>query len=490
MTTFRPPKPTKLTKNESISSFETWKHNQKYNLQQDPMFKSFNAKIKSWNKVSANDPHRGLVDDADGVADKKTAAEKLEVLQLMLDQIANWCPVISRTIIVNHSTSLNDVWQKIREHYGFLNTGGHFLDLSDIKREPDERPEDLFQRVFMFFEDNLLKANGLTHHGDRLTTDEAFSPSIENTITWYWLKLLHPGLPALVKQRYGSELRNKTLASIKTEISQAMSSLLEELSSMEEAKVFRSNTRSFTNNKPSRFKPSSSFNRQSSKMSCILCKTAGRPSNSHWLSECRFLPPEDKLALSRSAKCIEDDEEEECVEEEEEEDDAYVDSRPVVRRVGNIPSPVLDFLFGHSVIKMTLDSGATSNLILEAFVRRIGIKIHPNSQSAGQADGESHLDTVGEVHFSVTRNGRSFKFDGLVVTKLNDNVLAGMPFLVKNDIGIRPFKSLIIIGGTEKVKFDTHGICEPMVRRSSSFLLKGPKSFGGIAWGVPYCEHS
>ena len=122
MTTFRPPKPTKLTKNESISSFETWKHNQKYNLQQDPMFKSFNAKIKSWNKVSANDPNRGLVDDADGVADKKTAAEKLEVLQLMLDQIANWCPVISLTIIVNHSTSLNDVWQKIREHYGFLNT--------------------------------------------------------------------------------------------------------------------------------------------------------------------------------------------------------------------------------------------------------------------------------------------------------------------------------------------------------------------------------
>ena len=379
------------------------------------MFKSFNAKVKSWNKVSANDPYRGLVDDGEGVADKKTAAEKLEVLQLMLDQIANWCPVISR--IVNHSTSLNDVWQKIREHYGFLNTGGHFLDLSDIKREPDERPEDLFQRLFMFFEDNLLKADSLTHHGDKLTSDEVFSPSIENTITWYWLKLLHPGLPALVKQRYGSELRNKTLASIKTEVSQAMSSLLEELSSMEEAKVFRSNTRSFSNNKFSRSKPSSSFNRQSNKVSCILCKTAGRPSNSNWLSECRFLPSEDKLALSRSAKCIEDDEEDECVREEEEEDDAYVDSSPVVRWVGNILSPVLDFLFRHSVIKMTLDSGATSNLIL-AFVRKIGIKIHPNSQSAGQADGVSHVDTVGEVQFSVTRNGRSFKFDGLVVTRL------------------------------------------------------------------------
>ena len=51
-----------------------------------------------------------------------------------------------------------------------------------------------------------------------------------------------------------------------------------------------------------------------------------------------------------------------------------------------------------------------------------------------------------------------------------------MPFLVKNDIGIRPFKSLIIIGCTEKVKFDTHGVCEPMVRRASSFLLKEPEN--------------
>ena len=131
------------------------------------MFKAFNAKIKTWNKKSSSDPYRGLVDDGDDVAaaDKKTAADKLEILELMLDQIANWCPVISRTILVNHTTSLNDVRQKIREHCGFMNTGGHFLDLSEIKRETDESPQDLFQRVFMFFEDNLLKANSLTHHG-------------------------------------------------------------------------------------------------------------------------------------------------------------------------------------------------------------------------------------------------------------------------------------------------------------------------------------
>ena len=132
-TTFRPPKPYKLTKKETIASFEAWKHNQQYNLRQDPTFRAFNAKVKTWNKKTAADPLRGLVDDAATVTEnRKTSAEKLEILELMLDLISDYCPIISRTIIVNQSTSLNDVWQKIREHYGFMNTGSHFLDLSEV----------------------------------------------------------------------------------------------------------------------------------------------------------------------------------------------------------------------------------------------------------------------------------------------------------------------------------------------------------------------
>ena len=49
--------------------------------------------------------------------------------------------------------------------------------------------------------------------------NEEMSPTLENVIVALWLERLHVNLPALVKQRYGSELRNKTLASIKPEIS-------------------------------------------------------------------------------------------------------------------------------------------------------------------------------------------------------------------------------------------------------------------------------
>ena len=51
-----------------------------------------------------------------------------------------------------------------------------------------------------------------------------------------WLRLIHPGLPRLVKQHYDTELCTHTLASIKTEISQVMDYLLE-LRSSEDAKV-------------------------------------------------------------------------------------------------------------------------------------------------------------------------------------------------------------------------------------------------------------
>ncbi len=475
MATFRAPKPFHLKKIETLGSFEAWKHNQIYNIQSDTVFKPLLATVKTWNKVSANDPVRGLVDDADPIVEtnRKTAAEKVLTLNLMLDQIANYCPTISRTFIVKQSTSLESVWQVIREHYGFHSTGGHFLDISTIKQEASERPEDLYQRIFMFMEDNLLKANTLTHHGAAMTEDEDLTPTIENMITWYWLHLLHPGLPSLVKQRYGADLRNRTLASLKSEISQALSSLLEELATTEESKVFRSGNRSFNMYK------GSSKQSASSKMCCSLCKAAGRPATSHWLSKCTFLSPQDRKALSRCSRVLEGEEEDEDEDEEEDEDDdsaAFMDARTLVRRVGNMPSPILDVLYKNTVMHMTLDSGATSNLILEAFCVRMGIPIQPATQSAGQADGISKLNTVGEVHFTISRNGKKFKFNGLVVGQLSDEVLAGMPFLFENDIGVRPFKSLIIIGGTEKVKYDGRGRCESMVRRSVSLLLKAPSN--------------
>ena len=89
-----------------------------------------------------------------------------------------------------------------------------------------------------FFEDNLLVTSGsLMHQGNPITVDEEISPTLENTVVILWLKLIHPGLPQLVKQKYGLELRNKTIASLKPEVSQCLNSLLEELRSLDDSRV-------------------------------------------------------------------------------------------------------------------------------------------------------------------------------------------------------------------------------------------------------------
>jgi hypothetical protein len=72
-------------------------------------------------------------------------------------------------------------------------------------------------------EDNLLTAGGgIIHHGEALDADEDLTPALENTVVVLWLQLIHPGLPCWWSKTYGSELLNKSLASLKPEISQAL----------------------------------------------------------------------------------------------------------------------------------------------------------------------------------------------------------------------------------------------------------------------------
>ena len=67
----------------------------------------------------------------------------------------NYTPIISRNTIVNNSTTLREIWQTIRLHYSFQSTGAHFLDIVNIRLQPNERPEDWFERLMAFNEDNL-----------------------------------------------------------------------------------------------------------------------------------------------------------------------------------------------------------------------------------------------------------------------------------------------------------------------------------------------
>ena len=94
------------------------------------------------------------------------------------------------------------IWQAMCLHYGFQSTGAHFINFINIKLEPGERHEDLFQRLNSFIEDNLLKSDGGIHrHGELTESDEELSPSLENLIVLTWLRLIDKILLNLTKKK-------------------------------------------------------------------------------------------------------------------------------------------------------------------------------------------------------------------------------------------------------------------------------------------------
>ena len=131
----RAPKQWALSKQETITSFENWRQNLEYTLSLDNEFNTYLQPGASWKRKTRDNPLRGFEDD-DGSApvhSRRTAVQKSAALDLMLGQIANFCPVISRNTITKLSTSLGDIWQSIRLHYGFQTSGAHFIDLVNVR---------------------------------------------------------------------------------------------------------------------------------------------------------------------------------------------------------------------------------------------------------------------------------------------------------------------------------------------------------------------
>ena len=158
MSSSRAPKQWSLTKSETVNSFESWKQNLNYILSLDNNFAPFLDPSVTWTKKSRTNTNRGFTDDDEQIPStvRRTAIQKVTHLEMMLGQIANYCPVISRNTIIKNSISITSIWQSIRAHFGFQSTGSHFLDLAEVKLQNEERPLVLFQRLTTFFEDNLL----------------------------------------------------------------------------------------------------------------------------------------------------------------------------------------------------------------------------------------------------------------------------------------------------------------------------------------------
>ena len=95
---------------------------------------------------------------------------------------------------------------------------------------------------------------------------------------------------------------------------------------------------------------------------------------------------------------------------------------------------------------ITIDSGATVSFIVESEAKRLNLPIGKASQLARQADGDTIMHVIGEVHATASRGAVKFRIHALVVHKLDDaKFLAGMNFLIENKISQEPYKRRIVV---------------------------------------------
>ena len=83
--------------------------------------------------------------------------------------------------------------------------------------------------------------------------------------------------------------------------------------------------------------------------------------------------------------------------------DAFDVNPTAAQRIDVRQSPYLDTFHNHHAVRVTIDSGATGNMIRHDTAVRLGCKIKHSSQSAHQADGSSPLTIVGETTISLAR---------------------------------------------------------------------------------------
>ena len=164
-----------------------------------------------------------------------------------------------------------------------------------------------------------------------------------------------------------------------------------------------------------------------------------------------------------------------------------VDTTPLVKRVQVGVSPWFNVFSEHHSLKVTVDTGAQVNMVRQSVVRMIGGKIHKSHQQAFQADGKSPINVVGETVMIFSRGDLSFKFNALVCENIDDDLIAGIPFIKDNDIVLRAANDSITFKDGTCFCYSETGSNKNLVRRMQAHVLQSPKQ-SVIVWPGDYIE--
>ena len=241
----------------SQQEFKDWTNELEIYLGQDEAMARFmtGRVYGDWSSQEA-DPHRiDEVREGDPHLPEENAANCAAVLAELLSKrrrelrtfIGQIAKVASKNMyaaIVRHSTSLEWVYQKLREEYDIQTKGIHFLNIIDLQYDLETKtPAGFYNKYRTVILNNVGRTGKIIHWNgnNALNADAAVGPLFEDVIVMNVLNLIDPRLPKFVRKHYQLKMGDRRLMDIKTDIFTNLKEFLAEMEAAEQLSSLRLN---------------------------------------------------------------------------------------------------------------------------------------------------------------------------------------------------------------------------------------------------------
>ena len=454
------------------TDLNTWKNELLIYLGQDDDFDNFTESgiYPAW-EAAENNPDRIEAHIApDAATDLR---KRRKQLNNFITIIAGCCYKDQYMTIIEQSTSLEWIWTELKNVYQITHVGKDFLNIVDIKYDPETMSASSIYNAYRAkIMENLKPKNTVIKwkSGVQLKSNESLTPTFEDHILLSVIQLIDPRLPSKVREIYGPRMDNeKFLMDFKQDILSNVPKMLEDLEQQDSqvnainmqlkqatlAPVRFNNRRS--HQKPNKGSYQRKFNSQNSDKFCRLCHLARQPRHiiaSHEIGDlsCPSLSQRDKSALQQksgmvagiSTKAEDDianlaklhgyDDTEEISEDDLDADHNQVKNHSQLNYISPVPSQILTLFQKDRIVHVDIDSGCWVSCVRADFAKSMSWRIQPNSQLAKLADDKTVLKSLGEIDEVLTRNNWKVQFKALVLPELHTEVIGGNNFLRDNHI--------------------------------------------------------
>ena len=471
--------PPKQLPEQAISQqqFEDWQNELEIYLGQDDSMARFmtDGLYHEWQSQERNADRLAAILEGDPDVPEENAqnrearqrellAKRRRELRTFIGQVAKSASKNMYAAIVRHATSLEWIYNKIREDYDIQTKGIHYLNIVDVTYDPETKTPAGFYHEYRTVMLNNIGRRGETIHwypeGQRqLAADEVLGPLFEDHILLCVLQLIDPRLPKFVRKYYQLKLGDKRLMDIKTDIFNNIKEFQAEMEAAEQLAALRvsgtptaASLAAISSSRPPRARGRGrGIPQPQAVRTRTFCKTCydndrGRSVYLSHITDAQNCPTKLKLntivdqLLPPEVVEHELDEDDQTAEETESQV-AYPPSYKYntisagLNLIQPVPTQILTVSDENGkVLHLELDSAATVNYITLREAKARNLIISSNSQMSKLGDGATTIMACGEINMTLYRDDLPLTFRALVCKSLHCPVIGGTLFLKENGI--------------------------------------------------------